>query len=254
MVLGGEYCSLADIKRHYKFLRLGTTMIWYCDDHCWNRIRHRLHLPAMGSCILKHSLRGTQQGARRLLLMDGHGSHHTSEIIKFYEDHKIKTVGMPFHLFTTSWWMCVPAQFSFQKVSSPLCKETEQALIPYNPAIKVRGNTHTLLLVLLHPTPQLRGTKTPIRCEKHGAIRCSIHQPPEPNAWYVSSDVVEAACQVSLRRLEARLNNPPTAARQPSPAGKAQNQKFSRGDFHHTNDGDSKIGWSFERGGLGEGG
>ena len=38
-----------------------------------------------------------QQGAWRLLLMDGHGSHHTYEFLKFCEDHKIKAVGMPPH-------------------------------------------------------------------------------------------------------------------------------------------------------------
>lgn len=29
--------------------------------------------------------------------MDGHGSHHTYEFLKFCEDHKIKAVGMPPH-------------------------------------------------------------------------------------------------------------------------------------------------------------
>ena len=38
-----------------------------------------------------------QQGAWRLLLMDGHGSHHTYEFLKYYEEHKIKVLDMPSH-------------------------------------------------------------------------------------------------------------------------------------------------------------
>lgn len=40
-----------------------------------------------------------QQGTYRLLLFYCHRSHHTYEFLKFYEDHKIKPVGMP--LYTT---------------------------------------------------------------------------------------------------------------------------------------------------------
>lgn len=35
------------------------------------------------------------QGAWRLLFVDGYGSHHTYEFLKFCEYHKIKAVGMP---------------------------------------------------------------------------------------------------------------------------------------------------------------
>ena len=48
----------------------------------------------MGPDFEKYSEK-KQQGAWRLLLMDGHGSHHTYEFLKFCEDHKIKAVGMP---------------------------------------------------------------------------------------------------------------------------------------------------------------
>ena len=41
----------------------------------------------------KYSAR-KQQGAYCLLLLDGHGSHHTYEFLKFREDHKIKPVGI----------------------------------------------------------------------------------------------------------------------------------------------------------------
>lgn len=39
-----------------------------------------------------------QQGVWCLLLMDGHGLHHTYKFLKFCEDHKIKAVGMPPHI------------------------------------------------------------------------------------------------------------------------------------------------------------
>lgn len=38
-----------------------------------------------------------QQGAWRLLLLDGYGSHHIYEVVKFCEDHKIIPFGMPSH-------------------------------------------------------------------------------------------------------------------------------------------------------------
>ena len=54
----------------------------------------------------------TQQGAWRLLLIDGHRSHHIYEFLKFCEDHKIKAVGMPPHMYhsssTATRCLCIP--------------------------------------------------------------------------------------------------------------------------------------------------
>lgn len=44
----------------------------------------------------KHSQR-SQRGAWRLLLLDGYGSHHTYEFIKYCDEHKIIPFGLPSH-------------------------------------------------------------------------------------------------------------------------------------------------------------
>ncbi len=49
---------------------------------------------------LKHFNRFSQKhqkGARRLLVMNGYGSHHTSEFLSYCEDHKIIPFGLPSH-------------------------------------------------------------------------------------------------------------------------------------------------------------
>jgi hypothetical protein len=50
---------------------------------------------------IKHFERHTMArtiGAKRLLILDGHGSHHTIEFIKFCDNHNIIPFGMPPHL------------------------------------------------------------------------------------------------------------------------------------------------------------
>lgn len=45
----------------------------------------------------EHSKR-MQQGKKRLLILDGHGSHHTREFIQYCDDHGIVVFGLPPHL------------------------------------------------------------------------------------------------------------------------------------------------------------
>jgi hypothetical protein len=39
-----------------------------------------------------------QQGHQRLLIVDGHGSHHTLEFVEFCDSHDVVPFGMPPHL------------------------------------------------------------------------------------------------------------------------------------------------------------
>ncbi|KAM9873287.1 transposase [Verticillium dahliae] len=45
----------------------------------------------------RHSAK-TSIGSKRLLLLDGHGSHHTKEFIQYCDDHQIIPFGLPPHL------------------------------------------------------------------------------------------------------------------------------------------------------------
>ena len=45
----------------------------------------------------EHSKKSTK-GAKRLLILDGHGSHHTIEFIQYFQDHRIILFGMPLNL------------------------------------------------------------------------------------------------------------------------------------------------------------
>jgi hypothetical protein len=45
----------------------------------------------------KHTVKGTQ-GSKRLLIIDGHGSHHTKQFIQYCDDHGIIPFGLSPHL------------------------------------------------------------------------------------------------------------------------------------------------------------
>ena len=45
----------------------------------------------------KHTVK-TTQGSKRLLIIDGHGSHHTKQFIQYYNDHKIIPFSLSPHL------------------------------------------------------------------------------------------------------------------------------------------------------------
>ena len=67
---------------------IGTSSTGYSNDELGlNWIKH----------FDKHTVKGTQ-GSKRLLIIDGHGSHHTKQFIQYCDDHGIIPFGLPPHL------------------------------------------------------------------------------------------------------------------------------------------------------------
>lgn len=76
------YAAEAGLKPN---TRVGTADTGYSNDLlCYEWIKH----------FELHS-RGLQKGSRRLLLLDGHGSHHTQEFLQFCDDNLIIPFGLP---------------------------------------------------------------------------------------------------------------------------------------------------------------
>lgn len=108
----------------------------------------------------KYSAR-KQEGAYRLLLLDGHGSHHSGEFFKFCEYHKINPVGTPPHttyllqpLYQVSPCPKIFARHGQNLLRGPLSCRTEDGVV------RTRHGDHLQELMLHHPVQGIENSIT----------------------------------------------------------------------------------------------